>query len=72
MEKPSHRFVHLPNSTRRKAQRACTEVPKELKLKGTPSNCLVLSREWGNEWVMGTTIGDYIGTTKGIHSPIPY
>ena len=24
------------------------------------------------EWDMGTIIGDYIGTTIGIHSPIPY
>ena len=24
------------------------------------------------EWFIGTTIGDYIGTTIGIHSPIPY
>ena len=24
------------------------------------------------EWIMGTTLGDYIGTTIGIHSPIPY
>ena len=31
-------------------------------------NCLVLSREW----IMETIIGDYIGTTIGIHSPIPY
>ena len=23
------------------------------------------------EWVMGTVIGDYMGTTTGIHSPIP-
>ena len=27
--------------------------------------CLVLSREWGNG-LMGTIIGDYIGTTLGI------
>ena len=33
--------------------------------------CLVLSRVWG-EWIMGTSIGDYIGTTIGIQSPIPY
>ena len=32
---------------------------------------LVLRREWG-EWVMGIIIGEYIGTTIGIHSPIPY
>ena len=31
--------------------------------------CLVLCREWGN---METIIGDYIGTTIGIHSNIPY
>ena len=24
------------------------------------------------EWIMVTIIGDYIGTTLGIHSPIPY
>ena len=30
------------------------------------SPCLVLSREWGK-----TIIGGYIGTTIGIHSPIP-
>ena len=24
------------------------------------------------EWIMGTIIGEYIGTTIGIHSPIPY
>ena len=24
------------------------------------------------EWVSGTTIGDYIGTTIRIHSPIPH
>ena len=34
-------------------------------------DCLVLSREWG-ESNMGTIIGVYIGTTVGIHSPIPY
>ena len=40
-------------------------------------NCLGLSREWGNGlWrllgIMETIIGEYIGTTIGIHSPIPY
>ena len=30
----------------------------------------LLSREWGNGF--WTIIGDYIGTTIGIHSPIPY
>ena len=34
-------------------------------------DCLVLSIGMG-ECVMGTTIGDYIGATIRIHSPIPY
>ena len=34
--------------------------------------CLVLSREWGNGLRGLPYIGDYIGTTIGIHSPIPY
>ena len=33
--------------------------------------CLVLSREWG-KWIMEILVGDDIGTTIGIHSPIPY
>ena len=32
-------------------------------------DCLVLSREWGNGDFF---VGDYIGTTIGILSPIPY
>ena len=32
---------------------------------------LVLSREWGNG-LWGLLVGDYIGTTIGIHSSIPY
>ena len=34
-------------------------------------SCLVLSREWGNG-LWGLLLGDSIGTTIGIHSPIPY
>ena len=35
------------------------------------NNSLVPSRD-RVEWILGTVIGDYVGTTIGIHSPIPY
>ena len=34
-------------------------------------DCLVLSREWGNG-LWGLLLEGYIGSTIGIHSPIPY
>ena len=37
---------------------------------GGKEDCLVLSRE--GELIMETILGDCVGTTIGVHSPIPY
>ena len=63
----------------KKAIRALCRDPTVGRIKGDTRNSgyglydycsLVLRREWGNELRIGST-WDYIGTTTGIHSPIP-
>ena len=72
-------FVYCPSRERPARAQDPDKKPKiENFPNGSPevpcmglNDCVVLSREWGNG-LFWTIIGDYMGTTLGIHSPIPY